>query len=64
MDADEDEPLNRPTMPVGSEQTATQSTAAGEDQTSSHTANHDDQEHQTPDGPVATATDVALEQDS
>ncbi|KAJ9660828.1 Vacuolar protein sorting-associated protein vps5 [Neophaeococcomyces mojaviensis] len=64
MDADEDEPLNRATMPVASGQTEPGATAAGEGQATSQTADHDHQGHQAPDGPVATATDVALEQDS
>lgn len=67
MDAEDDEPLNRGIL-AGSEQTATaadpsKSTQAQTD--SSHPTEPDDiNNQQHPDGPVATATDLALEQDA
>lgn len=72
MDADDDEPLNRGIL-AGSEQAA--STAAGvggttdslnkdPTQTDSHPREPDDIDHRQPEGPPATATDLALEQDA
>lgn len=64
MDADDDEPLNRGIL-AGSEQTQTDSTKAGQEQTDSHPTEPDDtNQQQQPDGPIATATDLALEQDA
>lgn len=65
MDADDDEPLNRGIL-AGSEQTGTDPSKAGQAQTDSHPTEPDDheQQRQQPDGPAATATDLALEQDA
>ena len=61
MDADDDEPLGRPS--AGGEQTTTATTATTENQTDSHPTEDNEQE-QRPEGPIATAADVALEQDA
>jgi len=61
MDADEDEPLGR--APAGGEQTGATTTTTSEQQTGSHPTEENDQERR-PDGSVATAADVALEQDA
>lgn len=65
MDADDDEPLNRGIL-AGSEQTQTDPTKPDQEQTGSHPTEPDDtnQQQQQPDGPIATATDLALEQDA
>lgn len=61
MDADEDEPLARPS--AGAEQTAGPTNTSSENQTDSHPTQENEREPR-PDGPVATAADVALEQDA
>ena len=64
MDADEDEPLGRG-IPAGSEQTITENTKPTDpNQASSHPTEDDDRNKSTTDGPAATATDLALEQDA
>ncbi|KAK5089301.1 Vacuolar protein sorting-associated protein vps5 [Exophiala xenobiotica] len=61
MDADEGEPLGRPS--AAAEQTTTGTTSTSEDQSDSHPTEENEQE-QRQGGPVATAADVALEQDA
>lgn len=64
MDADDDEPLNRGIL-AGSEQTQTDSTKPSQEQTDSHPTEPDENNQQRqPDDPIATATDLALEQDA
>ncbi|KAK5940859.1 Vacuolar protein sorting-associated protein vps5 [Knufia obscura] len=62
MDADEDEPLGRPSA-GGEQTTAPTNNTTSEDPTESHPTEDDEQERR-PDGPPATAADVALEQDA
>jgi len=61
MDADEDELLGRPSAPPDQSTTAT--TNPSQDQTDSHPTEESEQDP-TPEGPVATAADLALEQDA
>lgn len=63
MDADDDEPLNRG-IHAGSEQARTDSSKANSGQTDSHPTVSDGAEQQRPEAPIATATDLALEQDA
>lgn len=63
MDADDDDPLGRPSAVSGGEQPAADTTAASHDQTDSHPTEENEQDRK-PGGPAATAADVALEQDA
>lgn len=63
MDADDDEPLNRGIL-AGSEQAGTDPSKTNQGQTDSHPTEPDDSHPPQPEGPLATATDLALEQDA
>ena len=65
MDADEDEPLGRPSAVGGGDQTIAGTTTTPQGQTGSHpTDENESEQERRPDGPAATAADVALEQDA